>query len=70
MTTAVEYKVRLRAPHEQQQRFVDSDYKRIVIRAGRRGGKTVGIAIRHIKRFLEGRRQLYTAPTAEQTDAF
>ena len=70
MTTATEYKVKLRTPHENQAPFVDSNYKRNIIKAGRRGGKTVGIAIRHIKRFLEGRRQLYTAPTAEQTDAF
>lgn len=56
--------------HLPQKRMVESTSKRLMIRAGRRGGKTVGIAIRHIKRFLAGRRQLYTAPTAEQTDAF
>lgn len=56
--------------HGSQDLFVNSTYKRIIIRAGRRGGKTLGIAKRAVKKFLAGRRQLYTAPTAEQTDAF
>jgi hypothetical protein len=52
--------------HPKQQAFVESTAKRIVVRAGRRGGKTVGVAIRSVKRFLRGRRQLYAAPTQEQ----
>lgn len=52
--------------HPGQIQFVDSTYKRIIVRAGRRGGKTVGVAIRNVKRFLEGRRQLYATPTSEQ----
>jgi hypothetical protein len=52
--------------HPKQQAFVESTAKRIVVRAGRRGGKTVGVAIRSVKRFLKGRRQLYAAPTQEQ----
>lgn len=40
------------------------------MRAGRRGGKTVGVAIRSVKRFLQGRRQLYAAPTAEQIQRY
>lgn len=56
--------------HEPQDLLVKSEHKRIIIRAGRRGGKTVGIAKRSVKRFLQGRRQLYTAPTSEQTDAY
>ncbi len=57
--------------HPSQHAFVYSDKKRIVIKAGRRGGKTVGIAIRAVTRFsVFGRRQLYAAPTSEQTDAF
>ncbi len=56
--------------HAFQHAFVFSGKKRIVIKAGRRGGKTVGIATRAVERFLKKRRQLYAAPTAEQTDAF
>lgn len=52
--------------HPKQQAFVDSEAKRIIVRAGRRGGKTVGVAIRSVQRFLKGRRQLYAAPTQEQ----
>ena len=65
-------KVQLRNPerHEAQKRMVESTAKRLVVKAGRRGGKTVGFSIRAVKRFLEGRRQLYAAPTNEQTDTF
>jgi hypothetical protein len=64
--------VRLRNPerHEPQKRMVESTAKRLIVKAGRRGGKTVGLSIRVVKRFLAGRRQLYTAPTNEQTDTF
>lgn len=62
--------VRLPTPHPKQAEFVHSTAKRIVVRAGRRGGKTVGIAIRAVERFLAGRRQLYAAPTAEQINRF
>ncbi len=56
--------------HPPQKRMVDSTSKRLVVKAGRRGGKTVGFAIRAVERFLQGRRQLYAAPTNEQTDTF
>ena len=71
MTTR-EYTVKLRNPekHPAQKRMIESTSKRLVVRAGRRGGKTVGFAIRAVKRVLEGRRQLYAAPTSEQTDTF
>jgi len=71
MTTETrEITVRLRNPHEKQKEFVESEAKRRIIRAGRRGGKTVGIAILALKKFLDGKRVLYAAPTSEQTDAF
>lgn len=75
MTSAVEksadeYTVHLRRPHEKQHEFLDSKAKRIVIRAGRRGGKTTGIAIKAVRSFLAGRRVLYATPTQEQVDAF
>jgi hypothetical protein len=65
-----EYTIRLPKPHEKQAAFVDSESKRNVVRAGRRGGKTVGVSIRAVKKFLAGRRVLYAAPTQEQIDRF
>lgn len=62
--------VKLPTPHAKQAPFVDSTAKRIVVRAGRRGGKTVGVGVRSVKRFLAGRRQLYAAPTAEQISRY
>lgn len=67
---ARELTITLPEPHTQQAAFVDCEAKRIVVRAGRRGGKTVGMAIRAVKRFLAGRRVLYAAPTQEQIDRF
>jgi len=62
--------IHTRTPHEHQQRFIDSPAKRKVIRAGRRGGKTVGMAIAAVEAFKDGLRVLYAAPTAEQVGAF
>lgn len=62
--------VHLPTPHTRQAAFIDSLAKRKVVRAGRRSGKTVGIAILGVKAFLAGHRVLYTAPTAEQCDRF
>lgn len=62
--------VRVRKAHEEQRKFIDSKAKRKVVRAGRRGGKTVGAAILAVRAFLVGKRVLYAAPTSEQTDAF
>lgn len=63
-------KVVTRTPHPKQQAFIDSPAKRKVIRAGRRGGKTTGIAIAAILMFLQGRRVLYAAPTEDQVGTF
>ena len=62
--------VNLRLPHNEQNKFRLSTAKRKIIRAGRRGGKTVGMAIVAVEAFLHNRRVLYSAPTGEQTDAF
>jgi len=62
--------VNLRTPHEKQRQFIDSLAPRKVIRAGRRGGKTTGIAIYAALRFMAGRRVLYAAPTNDQVQAF
>src|SRR3990170_2488296 len=61
---------RLREPHPEQRRFIESAAKRKVIRAGRRGGKTVGVAILAVREFIAGRRVLYATPTQEQLDRF
>ncbi len=58
--------IRLPEPHPRQVEFIDSRAKRKIVRAGRRGGKTVGLGILSVERFLEGRRVLYATPTAEQ----
>jgi len=62
--------VKLRTPHEKQRQFLESTAKRKVIRAGRRGGKTTGIAILAVQAFMQGRRVLYATPTAEQISTF
>ena len=56
--------------HPSQDAFVQSQAKRTVVRAGRRGGKTVGVARLALTRFLAGRRILYAAPTQDQIDRF
>lgn len=50
--------------------FVNNTTKREIIRGGRRGGKTVGIAIKAVRKFKAGYRVLYAAPTQEQIDRF
>lgn len=62
--------VSLPIPHDEQVRFIDSTSKRKVIRAGRRGGKTVGVGILAAEKFLAGKRVLYAAPTSDQLYAF
>jgi hypothetical protein len=66
----MEVEIRIPRPHTKQQQFIDSKAKRKIIRAGRRSGKTVGIAIYAVEKFLEGRRVLYAAPTSEQISRF
>jgi len=57
-------------PHKLQQEFIESPSKRKIIRAGRRGGKTIGMAIIAVKSFLAGHRVLYAAPTEDQLATF
>jgi hypothetical protein len=61
---------RLRVPHAEQVRFTTSTAKRKVIRAGRRGGKTCGVALLALEAFLTGRRILYAVPVQDQVDRF
>lgn len=65
-----EYTVRLRRPHPRQQEFLDSPAKRVIVRAGRRGGKTTGMGIKAVQAFLNERRVLYAAPTEDQIASF
>ena len=60
----------LRRPNPKQIPIIGSKAKRKVIRAGRRGGKTVVAALIAVKAFLAGRRILYGTPTQEQVDTF
>lgn len=60
----------IREPHPQQNRFIQSKAKRKCIRSGRRAGKTVGMSIYAVLKFLEGHRILYAAPTTEQLGKF
>jgi hypothetical protein len=57
-------------PHKKQRQFINSPAKRKIVRAGRRGGKTVGMAILAIEKYLAGRRVLYAAPTQDQIERF
>ena len=68
MTNRVE--IHLPTPHSKQVEFIASPASRKIIRAGRRGGKTVGVSIYAVEKFLAGRRILYAAPTQEQVDRF
>src|SRR5262245_19747594 len=65
-----ELQINLPDPHAKQLAFRDSRAKRKVVCAGRRGGKTTGMAILAVESLLAGRRILEAAPTADQTDAF
>jgi hypothetical protein len=57
--------------HAQQEIIIVGSGKRNVIRAGRRSGKTTGIADLACERFLyEKKRILYATPTQEQVDQF
>ncbi len=66
----VEELLRLRDPHPGQIGFINSPCKRKIIRAGRRGGKTTGVAILAVREFQRGKRVLYGVPTQEQIERF
>src|SRR6516162_10758113 len=58
--------VHLKRPHAEQLKFMRSPAPRRVIRAGRRSGKTTGLAIYAVEEFLKGERVLYAVPTSDQ----
>ncbi len=70
MEKPTELSIYLPEPHLEQRRFIDSRAKRKIVRAGRRGGKTVGSAICAVEAFLDKRRVLYAAPTSDQLHRF
>ena len=66
----IKYPVILRKPHKIQKQIRESKAKRKIIRAGRRGGKTIIAATICIDKFLQGLRPLYATPTTEQLETF
>jgi Terminase RNaseH-like domain len=70
MIADLELTVHQRTPHPAQRRFIESKAKRKIIRAGRRSGKTTGIAHFAVEQFLKGRRILYATPTGDQIERF
>ncbi len=66
----LELTISLHVLHSKQQLIRDSHAKRKIVRAGRRGGKTVYAADHAVEKFLEGRRVLYGVPTTDQLQKF
>ena len=64
------YDIHTITPHDKQRLFIESAAKRKIVRAGRRGGKTVGAARIALNAFLDHRRVLYAAPTQDQIERF
>jgi hypothetical protein len=62
--------VHLKVLHPKQQLIKNVRAKRKVIRAGRRGGKTVYAGDEATEAFLDGRRVLYGVPTSDQLQKF
>ncbi len=69
-TLTVDVRMRYCETHPNQKRLVESTSKRLIVKAGRRGGKTVGAAIKAVNAFLAGKRVLYATPTDEQKGKF
>jgi hypothetical protein len=70
MTKTIQIEINLRRPHPKQAAFIRSPAPRKIVRAGRRSGKTSGVAIMALKDFLDSRRVLYAVPTEEQVERF
>lgn len=66
----MDYQVNLRVLHPKQELIKASSAKRKIVRAGRRGGKTVYAADHAVESFLNGRRVLYGVPTTDQLQKF
>ena len=70
VNSAPVYDIHTVKPHAKQSEFIDSPAKRKIVRAGRRGGKTVGAGRIALNAFLDHRRVLYAAPTQDQIERF
>jgi hypothetical protein len=68
----VKVKLELRGfeDHPKALQLIQTSAKRTIVKAGRRGGKTVALARLAIERFLKGQRVLYGVPTGDQLDRF
>jgi len=64
-----EIEAHIKRPHKKQG-FVDSKVPRIIVKAGRRSGKTIGASVKAVRHFLDGGRVLYGAPTQDQVESF
>ena len=64
------YQITLPRPHDKQRAFIESNAKRKIIVAGRRGGKTTGASMLAAMRAMDGHRVLEAAPVSDQTNAF
>lgn len=62
--------VKLPKPHDKQREIDNCTLKRILINAGRRGGKTTWASRKSILKAGSGHRVLYAAPVSAQTDSF
>jgi len=60
----------LRWPHAKQEDIRQSEAKRKIVRAGRRGGKTVIAATICVDKLLKGLRPLYATPTSDQLETW
>lgn len=65
-----EYKILLRCPHTKQEEIRNSGAKRKIVRAGRRGGKTLIAATICVSKFLDELRPLYATPTTDQLETW
>ena len=66
----MELEIHLPKRHAKQEEFIKHPAKRKIVRAGRRSGKTVGVATLAVESFLAGHRILYAAPIMEQIGRF
>lgn len=66
----LEFTISLRVLHPKQELIKQSRAKRKIVRAGRRGGKTVYASDYAVEKFLDNRRILYAVPTSDQLQKF
>jgi hypothetical protein len=69
-TGVASLEVTVRTPTAAQEKFIRPAFKRKIIKAGRRFGKTIGVSIWNVEQFCDGYRCLYAVPVADQLEAF